>query len=131
MELLFFLGRIVYGGFFIYNGINHFANFRMISGYARSKGTPAPGLAVAVSGVMLLLGGLSILLGAYPRAGVALLVLFLVGVSFTMHNFWAVEDPQAKTNEMINFAKNLALAGAALMLLAIPTPWSLSLGWGR
>lgn len=131
MEILFLLGRIVYGGFFIYNGINHFANFRMISGYAQSKGTPAPALAVAVSGAMLLLGGLSILLGAYPGAGVALLVLFLVPVSFTIHNFWAVEDPQAKTNDMVNFTKNMALAGAALMLLAIPEPWPLSLGLGR
>ena len=47
-----------------------------------------------------------------------------------MHNFWTVEDAQMKMNDMINFTKNMALAGAALMLLALPRPWPLSLALG-
>jgi hypothetical protein len=34
-----------------------------------------------------------------------------------------------RMGEMVNFNKNLALAGSALMFLAIPQPWPLSLGW--
>jgi hypothetical protein len=30
--------------------------------------------------------------------------------------------------DKIQFMKNMAILGAVLMLLAIPTPWSLSLG---
>jgi uncharacterized membrane protein YphA (DoxX/SURF4 family) len=53
---------------------------------------------------------------------------FLVPVAFIMHNFWAVQDPQMKMVEMVNFTKNLALAASALMFLAIPQPWPFSLG---
>jgi hypothetical protein len=45
-----------------------------------------------------------------------------------MHNYWADTDPQMRQANEIQFHKNLALLGAALMLLAIPEPWVLSLG---
>lgn len=103
----------------------------MLSSYAQSKGTPAPSAAVIVSGIMILLGGLSILLGVYPVVGIALIIAFLIPVSFIMHNFWAVSDQQMKIIDMINFTKNLALVGATLMFLAIPRPWPLSIALGE
>jgi uncharacterized membrane protein YphA (DoxX/SURF4 family) len=130
MNILFLIGRIIFGGYFILSGLNHFKNLRMLSGYAQSKGTPAPSAAVIVSGIMILLGGLSILLGAYPIVGIILILAFLIPVSFIMHNFWAVEDQQMKMADMINFTKNMALVGAALMFLAIPRPWPLSIALG-
>src|SRR5262245_48735876 len=32
------VGRAIFGGYFLYNGINHFKNRSMLSGFARSKG---------------------------------------------------------------------------------------------
>lgn len=130
MDYLFLVGRILFGGYFVYNGINHFLNLKTMAGYAQSKGTPAPEVAVVGSGLMLVLGGLSILLGAYPVVGIALLIGFLVPTSFVMHNFWKAADPQTKMNDMINFTKNVALAAALLMFLAIPRPWPLSVALG-
>ncbi|MGH7482240.1 MAG: DoxX family membrane protein [Longimicrobiales bacterium] len=128
MELLHLIGRIILGGYFLYNAANHLVMSRaMLTGYAGSQGVPAPGLAVVGSGVLLLLGGLSVLIGYAPAWGIACLILFLVPVSFSIHRFWAVQDPQAKMNEMINFTKNWALVGALLALLAIPEPWPFSL----
>jgi uncharacterized membrane protein YphA (DoxX/SURF4 family) len=72
--------------------------------------------------------GLSLLLGYHPTIGVALLVIFLLGVSFGIHNFWTVQDPQSKLGEMTNFLKNVAILGLLLMTLAIPQPWLMSLG---
>lgn len=69
---------------------------------------------------------MGILLGVYVELAVLALALFFVPVSFKMHNFWAVQDPQQKMAEMVNFLKNMALLGAALMTLAIPTPWAFS-----
>jgi len=128
MDYIFLLGRILFGGVFIFYGINHFRGLNMMSGYAGSKGVPYPKLAVAGSGVLLLIGGLSVITGFQPTIGLAALVLFLVPVSLTMHAFWKVDDPQAKMAESINFLKNTGLLGAALMLLAMPQPWPLSLG---
>lgn len=67
------------------------------------------------------------LLGVCPAVGIILLIVFMLGTTFTMHNFWTVSDPQMKQADMINFRKNLAIVGALLMLLAIPQPWPFSL----
>ncbi|HEY4739020.1 MAG: DoxX family protein [Candidatus Acidiferrales bacterium] len=124
----FLVGRVIVGGYFLMGGLNHFMKLKMMAGYAKSKGTPAAELAVGGTGVLLLLGGVSMLLGYHPTIGAAILVVFLLGVSFGMHNFWAVKDPQAKMNEQVNFMKNMALMGLVLMTLAIGRPWPMSLG---
>jgi putative oxidoreductase len=127
-DYAFVAGRIIVGGYFLYNAYQHFAQLKFIAGYAKSKGTPAPELAVAGTGVLLLLGGLSMLLGFHPSIGAGLLVIFLLGVSFKIHDFWAIQDPQRKMQEQVNFFKNMALLGFLLMSLGIPRPWPFSLG---
>jgi uncharacterized membrane protein YphA (DoxX/SURF4 family) len=126
MNTLFLIGRIIFAGYFLYSGVNHFLRLRMMSDYANMKGVPLPSVAIAITGVLLLLGGLSILLGLYPLVGSVLLVVFLLPVSLMMHNFWKVQDPQMKAAEKVNFIKNMALLGGVLMLLALPTPWPFS-----
>jgi putative oxidoreductase len=128
MEYLFLLGRILYGGFFVLAGVNHFRHTAMMAGYAASKGIPVPRVAVLGSGLLLLLGGLSIALGFHPAWGVAFLTVFLVPTTLSMHNFWADTDPSAQMNNLIHFQKNTALLGAAWMLLMLPQPWVFSLG---
>jgi uncharacterized membrane protein YphA (DoxX/SURF4 family) len=128
MELVFLIGRIILGVYFVFSGVNHFMQYGMMSQYTGSKGIPAPGVAVVVTGLMLLLGGLSILLGLYTVVGAWLLIVFLVPVAFLMHNFWAESDPMAKGNQMAHFLKNIALAGALLIISTVPSwPFSLSL----
>ena len=78
--------------------------------------------------MLLVLGGLSILFGIRPRLGVLCVVLFLLPVTLTMHNYWADKEPHARQANQIQFHKNVALLGAALMFLAIAEPWWLSLG---
>ena len=127
MDTLVLIGRIILGGFFVYSGVNHFIGFGMMTQYAKMKGVPFPAVAQGMTGLMLLLGGLSIVFGIYPIVGIILLVAFLVPVSIMMHNFWKLEDPQSRMADKVNFMKNMALVGAILMLLAIPAPWPLSL----
>ncbi len=127
MEYLFVLGRILLGGYFIMSGANHFKHITMYTGYAKSKGVPMPREATMLTGVMLILGGLGILLGIYVEFSVFLLALFLAVTTLQMHQFWKMPHSDAgRMGEEINFKKNLALLGAVLMLLAIPTPWILS-----
>lgn len=127
MEILFLLARILFGGYFFMNGINHFVKRGMMTSYTASKGVPLPELAVLGSGVVIFLGGLGILLGVYVEWAVLLLVIFLVVVTFKMHNFWTIEDPNAKMMDMIMFMKNIALLGGALAFLFVPAPWMFSL----
>jgi len=127
MNAILLAGRIAFGGYFIYNGVNHFIGFGRMTQFAKMKGVPLPAIAQALTGLMLILGGFSIMSGVYPFVGIALLVAFLVPVSLMMHNFWKIEDPQLRMADRNNFARNLALLGAILMFLAIPSPWPLSL----
>jgi putative oxidoreductase len=126
MKIPFLIGRLVFGGFFLYNGINHFKKRKSFTGYAQSKNVPMAEAAVTATGVALIAGGTSILLGIKPKLGAAAIATFLGGVSPVMHDFWRIEDPNQRMNEMINFTKNLALLGGALALLGVDEPWPLS-----
>jgi putative oxidoreductase len=123
---LFLLGRVIFGGYFAYNGIKHFRHEQMMSQYATQKGVPAPHAAVKGSGALLVAGGLSVMAGLNSRQGLAAILAFLVPVTLKMHQYWEVEDPQQRMGEAVNFSKNLALVGAALMMMQIPEPWPLS-----
>jgi uncharacterized membrane protein YphA (DoxX/SURF4 family) len=120
------IGRAVFGGYFVFSGLNHFANLRSTAGYARAKSVPLAPLAVGTTGAMLILGGLSVLVGYRPKVGSALLIGFLAGVSPTMHGFWNDENPKEREADMINFTKNVALAGAAMLAAGSPEPWPVS-----
>jgi putative oxidoreductase len=115
--------RALLGGFFVYNGVNHFRNRRAMTAYARSKGVPLPSVAVAATGAMLLAGGASLLSGFRPKMGAALATAFLAGVSPIMHAFWREPDAQQQMAEMVNFTKNAALIGGALFAASVPEPW--------
>lgn len=109
------------------SAFNHFSKTDMLAGYAASKGVKSGKFAVLFTGLLLLVGGLGIILGVYVQLAVAALALFLVPVSFIMHAFWKDSDANMKMMNMVNFNKNMALLGAALMALAIATPWVFSL----
>lgn len=131
MRPLFLLGRAIFGGYFLYNGINHFVNRETMSQYAAAKGVASADAAVATSGAMLVAGGLSVLAGAKARQGLATLIGFLIPVSLQMHRFWEEQDPQRRMAEMVNFTKNMALVGAALMLMQLEHPWPVSVDEAR
>lgn len=130
MTILFLIGRILLGGYFLKGGINHLVRLNSMAGYAGSKGVPAPKLAVAGSGILLILGGLGILAGCYVQWAVLCIALFLVPVTFTIHRYWKETDEGMKALQKVNFEKNLALLGATLMLLVIPLPWIYSVSFG-
>ena len=115
MDVAFSIGRIIFGGYWLMAALNHFKSLSHMSGYAKAKGTPLSNFGVAGTGVILSAGGLSILLGVYPVVGIAMLIVFLLGVS---------------VQNIINFTKNMALIGALLMFLLLPRPWPMSLGIG-
>ncbi len=119
----FWIGRVLFGGFFVYNALNHFLNLEAMAAYAAAKGVPSPEAAVALSGLPLMVGGLSIISGQWPKIGGLLPALFLIVVTPTMHAFWAEQGP-ARMIELGHFAKNLALLGAAFLAMAIPEPWN-------
>ena len=119
MDILLLVGRVLFALIFINSGIAHLTKLNDMTGYAQFKKVPAPKFAVIVTGLMLIIGGLYIVFGVYADLGALLLAIFLVPTALMMHNFWTIQDPQAKQGEMINFFKNLSLAGAALIIFVL------------
>lgn len=127
MKEIFVLGRLVLGSYFLYSGFHHFVAMRAMAHVAHLKGVPMPELAVLGAGALLIVAGLSFLLGFAPKVGIAATALFLVPVTLVMHPFWK-EQGAARMADIINFTKNFGLMGAVLMFAAVPEPWPLSVG---
>jgi uncharacterized membrane protein YphA (DoxX/SURF4 family) len=122
-------GRLLLGYIFITSGWNHLTKTGFLTGYAASKGVPAPRFFVILTGIMILVGAVLIILGWHRFIGAGLLVLFLLPVAFVMHAFWKETDPAARMSEKIHFQKDLGLAGAALLIAYYAgQPWPFSLG---
>ncbi len=128
MAQAFLLGRLLVGAYYLMGAYHHFADVHMLTRAAAGHGVPAPEAAVLVAGLLLAIAGVTLLLGAFPRLGVLALVLFLLPVSLLMHPFWADANPAMRMADQINFTKNMALLGSALMFLAVPEPWPYSVG---
>lgn len=128
---LFLLGRLLFGATLAFMGLNHFMDVDAMAGYAEFKGLPAPRFSVIASGSLLVLGGLGVAAGVYPVVAAGGLAVFLLVSAVTMHDFWSVDDPEERQNEMTGFLKNLYGAGAALALLAVGgTAWPYALAIG-
>ena len=119
MSAIVLIGRILFALIFINSGINHFTKLEAMTGYAKYKKLPAAKLGVLLSGLMILLGGLYILLGFWADLGGLLIGVFGILAAFIFHNFWKETDATAKMNESIAFFKDVALAGAALIIYAL------------
>lgn len=119
------VGRVLFGVFFAFAAVNHFTTPGMVAA-AAANGVPFPQAAVWGTGLMLAVASLGLVLGVLPRVSLALVIVFLVGVTPVMHDFWTLADPEAQAAQMGNFLRNIALLGAALGLMAVPTPWNLS-----
>jgi uncharacterized membrane protein YphA (DoxX/SURF4 family) len=128
--VLLLVGRLLFGGLLVYQGLNHFMATDMLAGYAESKGVPAARFGVVASGVMLVLGGLGIILGLYPIIAAGMLSVFFLFVTPFMHDFWAAPEDQQQ-NEMTHFLKNVELLGASLLVLVLAgETWGYALNIG-
>src|SRR2546422_7200230 len=97
--MVLLIGRVVFSFFFIYSGFNHLTKLSMYSQYAGASGVPAPTLLTALSGLMLLAGGVSILLGVKAQWGSLLIAAFLIPAAFIVHKFWGIADPMMRSEE--------------------------------
>jgi putative oxidoreductase len=116
--------RFLFVLIFVMSGPRHFMSQTIA--YAASQGVPLASIAVPFSGLLAVLGGLSILLGYRAKIGAWLIVLFLAGVTPLMHKFWAVADPMMYQMQFIMFMKNVSMLGGALLITQLGSgPWSL------
>ncbi|WP_346007751.1 DoxX family protein [Janibacter terrae] len=118
MDIIVLIARILFAAIFIASGIGHLTQTEAMAGYAKSVGVPAAKLSVIVSGVLMLVGSLSVILGVWGDLGSLMILVAVAPIAFLMHKYWTAEG-EARMNEQIQFNKTLSLAGGALALFAL------------
>jgi putative oxidoreductase len=114
MKFLVLIGRVFYSAIFIGSGIKHFSSEAIQ--YAQGYQVPFAEYLVPFSGLLAVLGGISILLGYKARLGAWMIVIFLIPVTLMMHNFWDVQEPGQRLLQQAMFMKNLSMLGAAFLI---------------
>ena len=130
--LVSLLGRLMIAFIFLASAIgNKIPQFKATAEYMQSEGVPNPKFALFGAIGLLLLGGLSMISGAWTRIGSAFLLVFLVAATYYFHDFWNVSDPTQSKLQTIQFMKNVAIGGGLLSFIAFGGgPWSVD-GWIR
>jgi len=88
LQILFLIGRIIVGGYFLMAGFSHFKNADMMAGYAKAKGTPSAKLAILGTGVLLVLG----LLTSLAAAAVISVMLIAGLLAHRKNGFFVFKD---------------------------------------
>ncbi|WP_448380144.1 DoxX family protein [Gloeomargarita sp.] len=104
------LGRLFLAAIFIRSAITKILDPQGTQAYMAQF--QVPGWLLFPTIVVLLLGGVSVLLGYYARWGAALLIGFLIPATLIFHTDFR------QNIEVIQFWKNLALIGGLLLVMA-------------
>jgi putative oxidoreductase len=119
MDVVFLIGRILFVVPFLLSVQIHLLNREQGVQYARMYNVPLAELGVPLTGLMALVGGLSVLLGVWGDLGALLIAAFLFLITPFMHAFWREQDAMQRGIQTAMFTKNFALAGGALVLFYV------------
>lgn len=117
------LGRVFLAAIFIMAGFGKLSDIAGTAGYFASMNLPVPNITAVVVAVVELLGGIAVLVGFKTRIAAWLLAIFCVASAFVAHMNWA------DMGQLINFQKNISMAGGFLVLAAFG-PGALSIDRG-
>jgi putative oxidoreductase len=107
-----FVGRVLIGLPFAMSGLSKLGAIGPTTEAIRSVGLPFPSLALVICVAVELGGGLLLIAGFKARTVAAVLALFCLVTAVTFHSNFADQ------NQMINFLKNIMMAGGLLQIVA-------------
>jgi putative oxidoreductase len=116
MDVVFLIGRVLFVAIFATSVPRYFTARDAMVDRAKTMGAPIPEIAVPLAGTALLVGSALIVLGLWADIGALLLVAFLISVTYYMHRYWKIDDPQKRQMQEIQFNKNISLLGAAIII---------------
>jgi putative oxidoreductase len=104
------IGRILLSIMFILSGFGKLTNIAGTAGYFANYNLPMPTATAVIVGLIELIGGIAVLIGWQTRIAAWVLAIFTIAAALIAHMNWA------DTMQLINFQKNLAIAGGFLVL---------------
>jgi putative oxidoreductase len=112
---LVLLARALLSAPFLYSGIDKLLRWNAAQTEVADSGLPFPTLLHAITVMVQLGAGLSVLVGIQASAGALALCLFLIPVTVLYHPFWK-QTGAALVTEADHFSLNLAVVGGLLMI---------------
>jgi putative oxidoreductase len=119
------LARVLLMILFVIFGWSKLTEFSGTASYMASTGLPLPTLSAAIAVIMEFVVGVAIVIGYYTRPLALVLGFYTLAAAVIGHQFWNMDDPE-RIGAMINFYKNVSIAGG-LLLLCITGPGRYSL----
>lgn len=111
------LGRILMALPLLNFSVYKLTNWDMMVGWMAFVGFPIAGFFLGAAIVTEFAGGLLLIAGYKARQAAGVLFLYLVPVTFMLHNFWAFDGAE-RQGQVENFGKGLMIMGGLLFILA-------------
>ncbi|WP_028228297.1 DoxX family protein [Paraburkholderia ferrariae] len=124
-DVVLLISRILLATLFVLFGWAKITGFSGTVGYMEHVGAPVPMLSAIIAVVMELVVGILIVVGFYTRPLAVLLALYTIATALVGHHFWN-ETGMEQMENMINFYKNVSIAGG-LLALAVTGPGKFSI----
>jgi uncharacterized membrane protein YphA (DoxX/SURF4 family) len=136
MNVLFFIGRIIFVLIFIFSGATKLMDIggtaAMIAGKVTipselagvasqlegATGMSVPQLLAVLAGAVELVGGLLVAVNIGTRVATLLLIAFTAAATFYFHDFWNMAGGD-RANNMVHALKNLSIIGALLVFFVL------------
>ena len=114
------LGRVLLSAIFILSGLGKLPHFHDIAGMMAGKGIPMASVALVITLLIEIGGGLLVLTGYQAKYAALVMALWLIPVTLVFHHFWGIPGEQQQ-DQMVHFLKNVAVIGG-LLILAYASP---------
>src|SRR5512140_3623603 len=105
MSIIRFMGRLCLAPVFLFGGWDVLENPEKRVKAAADAGTPYPDMAVRVNAAFMVVAGVLVVLGIFPRVFAMLLAGSLVPTTLAGHPYWKKEGPERKMQQT-HFLKN-------------------------
>jgi putative oxidoreductase len=111
--------RVLVAMIFMMNALNIIGQ-TLVAHEMAAHGVPAsliPAL-IMTARVLQLIAGMGLILGIYPRISALALLLFLIPATLMAHAFWQAAGTPLYPVQLINFFKNVCMAGGLIFITA-------------
>ncbi len=111
------LARLCLAGIFIVSGADTVMNPDGRAQKVAAAGIPQPRQATILNGFVMVISGLALALGIFPRLAAAALIGTLIPTTAVGHAFWNETSPVDQASQRIHFLKNLSMLGGLLVVV--------------
>lgn len=112
--------RVLMSIIFLLNGLN-IVSQSLAAHEMAAHGVPVSLVPIMILGAqaLQLVASIGLIFGIYPRLSALALILFLIPATLMAHAFWQVVGTSMYTVQLINFLKNVCMAGGLVFVAAL------------